>query len=142
MSCRSRRRGRPWTSRAAHADQVHHEHGRLAGADDTARAALAVGEVRRDRDPPPPADLHAGHALVPAADHLALAEPELERVAAVPGGVELALALPRDADVVHLDDAAVDRLLPVTLDDVLDLELIRRRRVRDLDLWLAHGAGR
>src|SRR3954470_16992864 len=36
--------------RLAHADEVDHEHERLVGADDAARAALAVGQVRRDRD--------------------------------------------------------------------------------------------
>src|SRR4051794_32571087 len=100
MSCRSRRRGGPGASRAAPAGQVPPEHERPPPAGDTARAALAVGEVRRDRDAPAPADLHAGHALVPAADHLALAERELERVAAVPRRVELLAALPGHADVV------------------------------------------
>ena len=72
-----------------HADQIDDEDQRLVRPDHPAGAALAVGQHRRDRDPPPAADLHAGHALVPARDHLALAEPELERVAAVPRGVEL-----------------------------------------------------
>jgi cellobiose phosphorylase len=61
----------------------------LARADHVAGAAPAVGEVRRDRDAPAPADLHPRHAVVPAADDLAPAEPELERVAAVPRRVEL-----------------------------------------------------
>ena len=52
--------------RLAHAEQVDDEDERLVGADDAAGAALAVGQVRRDRDAPPAADLHAGHALVPA----------------------------------------------------------------------------
>ena len=54
-----------------------------------AGAALAVAEHRRDRDAPAAPDLHPGHALVPALDHLALAQAELEGVAAVPRGVEL-----------------------------------------------------
>src|SRR6266508_2528835 len=100
----------PWPRTAAdpgglpHAHQVHDEHERLVGPDDAARAALAVRQVRRDRDAPAPADLHAGHALVPARDHLSLAELELERVAAIPRRVELVAGRPRDADVVDLDD--------------------------------------
>src|SRR3954469_9964516 len=61
-------------------DQVHHEHERLVGADHPAGVALAVRELRRDRDAAPAAHLHPRHALVPARDHLPLAEPELERV--------------------------------------------------------------
>ena len=44
---------------------------------------LPYAEVRRDRDPAPAADRHPGHALIPAADRLALAQPELERVVAI-----------------------------------------------------------
>src|SRR3954451_24216744 len=118
----------------ADAEQVDDEDQRLVGADRAARAALAVGEVRRDRDPAPAADLHARDPLVPARDDLALAEAELERVAAVPGGVELLAVLPRHADVVDLDDLARDRLVAGALDDVLDLELVGRRLVGgDLD---------
>ena len=87
-------------------DQVHDEHERLVGLDHAAGAALAVAEHRRDGDPPPAADPHAGHALVPAGDHLAASEAELERVAPVPGGVELLAVGPGDPDVVHLDDLA------------------------------------
>src|SRR4051812_8703322 len=137
MSCRSRRRGRPGPGRPARADQAPHDPGRPPGADDPARAALAVGEVRRDRDAPAPADLHAGHALVPAADHLALAERELERVAAVPRRVELLAALPRHADVVDLDDVAGGGLVAVADLDVVELELVGRRLVGwDVDLRL------
>src|SRR3954471_13627144 len=96
---------------SADADQVDDEHERLVGADHPAGPALAVGEVRRDRDAAPAADAHPGHALVPAADHLALAQPELERVGAVPRRVELPPRLPRHADVVDLDDVARRRLL-------------------------------
>src|SRR3954451_13986938 len=122
---------------SAHADEVHDEHERLVGPDDAARAALAVGELRRDRDPPPAADAHPGDAVVPALDDLALAEAELEGVAAVPRRVELLAVLPRHADVVHLDRPAGDRLVAVTDLDVLELELVGRRLVgRDVDLGL------
>src|SRR4051812_747859 len=106
-------RGRASRSRSAHADQVHDEHERLARADHAARAALAVREVGRDRQAPAAPDLHAGDALVPAADHLAAAELELERVPAVPGRVELLAGLPRHADVVDLDDLAGGGLVAV-----------------------------
>src|SRR4051794_36804402 len=122
---------------SAHPDEVHHEHERLVRADHPARPALAVGEVRRDRDAAPAADPHPLHALVPAPDHLPLPEAELEGVPSVPRRVELAPRLPRHAHVVHLDDPPGDRLLAVALHDVLDLELIGRRLVaRDLHLRL------
>src|SRR4051794_23168636 len=131
---------------SAHADEVHDEHERLVGPDDAARSALAVGELRRDRDPPPAADAHPDDAVVPALDDLALAEAELERVAAIPRRVELRAVLPRHADVVDLDDLAGDGLVAVALHDVLDLELVGRRLVgRDLDrrlLVAGHGPGR
>src|SRR5262245_20520251 len=123
---------------SAHADEIHHEHERLARPDHAAGAALAVGEVGRDRDAPAPADLHPRHAAVPAGDDLALAELELERVAAVPARVELAAVLPRHADVVDLDDLAGLGLVAVADLDVLQLELVGGRLVGDLDLGLVH----
>ena len=76
--------------------------GLIAGA----CAAVAVAEVRRDDEPAAAADLHARHALVPAGDDLAGAERERERLAAVPGGVELLAGGVGDADVVHDDGVA------------------------------------
>src|SRR6185436_16947629 len=123
--------------RLAHADEIHDEDERLVRPDHPARAALAVGEVGRDGDAPAPADAHAGDALVPAGDHLALAEPELERRAAIPGGVELLARLPRHADVVDLHHPAGDGLVALPDLDVLELELVRRRLVGgDVDLGL------
>src|SRR4051812_29690059 len=113
----------------AHADEVDDEDERLVPPHHPARAALAVGGVGRDGDAPAPADAHAGDALVPARDHLALAEPELERRAAIPGGVELLARLPRHADVVNLHHAAGDGLVALPDLDVLELELVRRRLV-------------
>src|SRR5215217_5118033 len=126
----------------ANPDQVDHEHQRLVGSDHAAGPARAVCHVRRDRDPAAAADLHPGDALVPAADHLALAEAELERVAAVPARVELVAAVPGHADVVDLDDVALGGLVAVADGDVLQLELVRRRVVGDLDLWFLHVRGR
>ena len=103
--------------------QVDDEHERLVGPDHAAGALAAVGLARRDHDAAPAADLHAGHALVPALDDLAAAEPEAERVAAVPAGVELLAGAPRHADVVDLDLRAGGGLVAVADLDVLDLEL-------------------
>src|SRR5579871_2419543 len=132
---RRRVRSSPSTGprRSAQADQVDDEHKGLVGADDPAGAALAVAEHRRDRDPAPTADLHPRHALVPPGDDLPLAEPELERGAAIPGRVELPARAPRDADVVDLRDATLHGLLAAADDDVLELELVGRRLAgRDL----------
>ena len=52
------------------------------------------------------ADLHALHALVPAGDDLAGTELELQRLAAVPAGVELLAGGEGDADVVDGDGVA------------------------------------
>src|SRR4030095_8273469 len=87
------------------ADEVDDEDQRRAGLDDAARSALAVRLVRRDRQPASSADLHAADALVPALDDHADAQPELQRVATVPGGVELLAAVVGDADVVRDDHA-------------------------------------
>src|SRR5690606_13470398 len=92
----------------------------LAALDDPAGAGGAVAEVRRDRDPAAAADLHAGHALVPALDDLAGPEAEAERVAPVPAGVELLAGAPRHADVVDLDVLAGGRLGAGALLEVLD----------------------
>src|SRR5687768_18602814 len=106
--------------RSADADEVDDEDQGRAGLDDPARAALAVGLVRGDREPTTTADLHPGDALVPALDDHADTEAELQRVAAVPGGVELLAALVGDADVVSADQAARGGLGPVADGDVLD----------------------
>src|SRR4051812_15581949 len=108
-------------------DEIDNKHERLIRPDHPAGSALPVAQVRRDRDLAPAADLHPGHALVPAGDHLALAQAELEGAAAVPGRVELAARAPRHADVVDLDDLAGDGFVAVADREVLDLELVRRR---------------
>src|SRR4029079_3294015 len=96
-------------------------------------------EVRRDRDAATAADLHARDALVPAGDHLAAAEADLEVVAASPGRGKVVAGLPRDADVVHLDDAAGRRLVAVADRQVLELQLVGGRAVGDGDLGLLGG---
>src|SRR4051794_14077528 len=105
------------------ADEVDHEHQRLVGLDHAAGAPGAVAQVRRDGEAAATAHLHAGHALVPAADDLAATEAELERVAPVPRGVELLAVRPGHAHVVHLDPLAGRRFgarahLQVLLDQI------------------------
>ncbi len=112
---------------SAHGDQVDDEDERLVGTDHAPRAPLSVGEHRRDGDPPPAPDLHPHDPLVPARDHLTLAEAEVEGAATVPRGVELLTRLPRDSDVVDFHDPPRLRLRAIADDDVLELELIRRR---------------
>jgi len=59
-----------------------------------------------------------GDTLVPAGDHLAGAEGELERFAAVPGGVELCARGERNPHVVDRDTVARGRFLAVADSDV------------------------
>src|SRR3954469_7709475 len=68
------------------------------------RSARAVAELGRDRQLALAADLHAGHAFVPAADHVPLAEREHERLPAVLARIELAAlraVCEQPARVVH-----------------------------------------
>src|SRR5688572_15578943 len=62
------------------AHQLHVEYERRAGRNHATRAAVAVGEVRRNSEAPLAADLHAGHALIPTRDHLPGAERHGERL--------------------------------------------------------------
>src|SRR5207302_9887286 len=90
-------------------EQLDLEHERRARRDDVARArvlrvlreaALAVGELARDRELALAAHLHARDALVPALDDPALAEGELEGLLPVDRAVEL-LPVGEPARVVH-----------------------------------------
>src|SRR4051794_23397704 len=126
-----------------HSDEVDDEDQGRAGLDHAARAAIPVRLLRGDGQPPAATDLHAGDALVPALDHHAHAEPELQRVAAVPGGVELLTALVGDADVVRAHQAAGGRLRALAHDQVLDHEVVRGRsggRVDVRSAQLGHGS--
>src|SRR3954463_14201901 len=127
----------------SHSDEVDDEDQGRAGLDHAARAAIPVRLLRGDGQPPAATDLHAGDALVPALDHHAHAEPELQRVAAVPGGVELLTALVGDADIVRAHQAAGGRLRAVADDQVLDHEVVRGRsggRVDVRSAQLGHGS--
>src|SRR3712207_6805304 len=123
--------------RSADTHEVDDEHERGAGLDDAARAALAVGLVRGDGEPAPSADLHPDDPLVPALDDHAHADAELQRVAAVPGGVELLAALVGDADVVGAHQVAGLGLLALADDEVLDHQVVGGGAGRRLDV----GAG-
>src|SRR5208283_5034648 len=58
-------------------DEIDVEHQRRTRRYRT-RATVAIGEIRRDRQSAPAADLHALNALVPTLDDLAAAEREAE----------------------------------------------------------------
>src|SRR5699024_12400304 len=129
----SRRRGLPshppappppprWSCSAlVHRHQVAHEDQRLFRREHRRGALGAVAERAGDVETAAAADLHALHALVPAGDDLAHAEPEAQRLAAVPGGVELLAGGVGDAHVVHVDDVAAAGLLAVA-DDLVDAD--------------------
>src|SRR5688572_29075453 len=68
--------------------------------DDRRKAPRAVAEVRRDDELALAAHLHAEHALLPALDHSALTERELERPSAIERAVELR-TVRQGARVVH-----------------------------------------
>jgi hypothetical protein len=70
-------------------DELSLKDERRVGRDDTADGAVSVGEVGGDGELAPLADLHAEEALIPALDDLALADGEVERLAAIVAGVEL-----------------------------------------------------
>src|SRR4051794_8499510 len=106
--------------RLLHADQVNHEDESLARLDHAARAPVAVPQVRRNRQLAAATDLHAGDALVPPRDHTATAERERERLAPVPGRVELLPGRVRYTDIVDGGELTRSGLRPVAERDVLD----------------------
>lgn len=81
--------------------QVDDEDQRRVGRDAGGRALRAVGQVRRDDQLAPAADLHADEPLVPAGDDAAGAQGEREdRAAGLPGGVEDRAVLGQRAEIV------------------------------------------
>src|SRR5262249_51398187 len=92
------------------AQQLDLEDQRRVRRDHVADAAGAVAEVGRDDEGTLAADLHRGHAFVPAGDHLPSANGKLERLAAVERAVELlalGAVLIKPAGVMH--DASLTR---------------------------------
>src|SRR4051812_21497907 len=72
-----------------HAEQLDVEHERRVRRNGAAGAAGAVAKIGRDDQRALPADFHPRDPHVPPADHLARAELERERLAAVARAVEL-----------------------------------------------------
>src|SRR6478672_10481934 len=107
------------------AQQLDLEHQRRVGRDHAAGAARAVAERRRDDEDAGAAFLHPLHAFVPATDHHAAAELELERVVAVFARIELgalAAVLVQPARVVDRDGTARFGALAAADDGVVVLE--------------------
>src|SRR4051812_2402815 len=77
------------SARSLHRQQFDIEHQRRIRRDDAAGAARAITERGRNDQRALAADLHGANTLVPAGDHLTLADRKLERLVAVHGGVEL-----------------------------------------------------
>src|SRR5262245_8851473 len=90
--------------KSADFQQLDFEQKRCVGRNHPAGAARAVAESGRDGEQARAADLHPLHALVPALDHHAGAERELERLAAILARIELAALdhpIGKPARVVH-----------------------------------------
>src|SRR5450759_3153795 len=84
-----------------HADEFHVEEQRRVRRDDGARATRAVAELGGNDERARAADLHAGDALIPAANHRAGAELERERLPVIARAVELLAAVIRRLRVVQ-----------------------------------------
>src|SRR5882672_7717154 len=103
-------------------EQLDFENQRGVGRDHAAGAASAVAELGRDGELALAADLHPGHALVPALDHLAAPQRKLEGLAAVLARVEFLARLAcveEPAGVVHLDVLAGRGFGALANDEVL-----------------------
>jgi hypothetical protein len=88
--------------------------------------------VRRDDQPASSANSHSHDTLIPPFDDVTGTERELERLAAVPRGVELLTAGDADTDVVN-DGATTGRGLVAGPDDeILDEEVIGSRT----EVWI------
>src|SRR4029077_215324 len=97
------RSGAPMGSALLDLLEVDDEDERLVRGDVGRRALGPVAEVGRDRQLAAPADAHAGDALVPALDDLALAQWERERLAAGPRGIETLAVAGAAADALPGD---------------------------------------
>src|ERR1700677_3502684 len=116
--------------------EIHIEHERCAGRNDITRPTVAVREVRRYDESALPADLHAGHALIPSLDHLAGAQLEAERRAALQRAVELLALVVRRRRLVQPAGVLHDGILSggdrgtAAVCEVGDLEVIYSARGR------------
>src|SRR4051812_1775882 len=118
---------RPASSLLANLERVDDEDERRVGRDRRRPSLGAVGELRGDGELAPAARLDPHETLVPALDHLALAEREVERRAVVPGRVELLAGVVEDADVLHRQVVALLGGGPLADHDVLHHQLLGRR---------------
>src|SRR5699024_3274897 len=109
----------------------------LSGDDHRRGPPVPVAERSGDVEAAAAAHLHALDALVPAGDDLADAELEAQRLAAVPGGIELLAGGVGDPDVVDVDDVSAAGLLTIADDLVGAEQLGRGGALRTVDLWLA-----
>lgn len=92
---------------------------------DGAHSPLAVAELGGDDESPLLANAHFEETLLPALDHLAGANGDLERPAAVVGSVELLVGGLQLSAVVDADAVALDRLaLALDGGGDVDLELL------------------
>src|SRR5581483_1677784 len=73
---------------SANVEELDVEHERRVRRDGPSRAAGAVAEVGRNDQRSRTADLHPGHALIPAANDFAGAELERKGLVAIAGAVE------------------------------------------------------
>src|SRR5688572_25661416 len=121
------------------------EQGRVR-RNDAAGAACAVPVRRGERQRAPPADLHSGNALIPAANHLAGAQAECKRVVPIARAVELhplvvgGRGIVQPAGVVHRD-APAGRRFVATADDRIGLDQLGDVRLRHVHLAAAPGGG-
>src|SRR5258706_494681 len=100
-----------WAGGLLQLEQLDFEQQRGVGRDRATRATRAVAEIGWDQECTLAADLHRRDALVPALDHHAAPDLELERAGAIDRAVELVAllgVLPEPAGVVH--DAGLTRL--------------------------------
>jgi len=93
------------------------------GLDMRAHRPLAIGQVRRHKQPAHPADLHAHQPLVPALDHPPGADHTLERLAPLPGRIEDRTVF-QGAGVLGGDQCALDHGFAGAWADVGDLEFV------------------
>src|SRR3978361_2178791 len=91
-------------ARLLRAEPLDVEDQRGARRDVVAGAARAIAQIRRDDQRALAADMHGGDALVPALDHLALAEGEGERLVPVERAVELLALLAVDEQPARVVD--------------------------------------
>src|SRR5688572_2472497 len=106
-------------------EEIDLEHQRRVGRDHAAGAAGAVTHRWRNREDSRAAYLHAGHAFIPARNHLARTEREIERLIAVFRTVELLPAFVGPARVVEPTSVMnADQISAAGLSALADLHVL------------------